>query len=377
MPESRTRVLIGGEPGGWEQERESLFAPQGLEVALAYLGEEVLETYLRSRPDILILDMEFAYSFGLEVMDYIRGTLEDSDLYILALTGESEEASSSEALRRGANDILLRPFSRQELWARLSMARRQQRLNRQLRSAYRRITGEISTVASLQYSLLPKGEIRTPEVFAQGVYRPSGHASGDYYDYFFLDNHLLRVVMADVSGHGARAAFLMAVVRAITRTSEHHEMELDETVRLVNSQLCEIIGRERDFVAMFCADLEVRKKRLRYINAGLPPGMLFGPAGGERLLYPTHTILGFFDLEFAGQEVDLSPYQGLCLFTDGYYEWEQAPGRIYGLQNFLDLLREVLPGQDFTLDCLERELGLERGLSPSSRDDRSAVLVRW
>jgi serine phosphatase RsbU (regulator of sigma subunit) len=48
------------------------------------------------------------------------------------------------------------------------------------------------------------------------VYQTSRHAGGDYYDVIPIDANRFAVVVADVSGHGATAAIVMAMIRAVT-----------------------------------------------------------------------------------------------------------------------------------------------------------------
>jgi sigma-B regulation protein RsbU (phosphoserine phosphatase) len=216
-----------------------------------------------------------------------------------------------------------------------------------------------------------------PGLDVQAVYHPSGRASGDYYDFFPIDDHVLRAVIADVSGHGARAAFLMAIVRALIRTTESYYLSLADALGLVNQQLCDIIGNERDFVTLFAADVDIKNKVLSYINAGQSPGVLIDSGQSNDILEPTSTVLGFFDLDFSTREIDISEKTGLFLFTDGYYEWEIIPNEQYGLENFLDLISGLLKQGDFNIEELEQELMRDKEFKPSFRDDRSAVWIRW
>jgi sigma-B regulation protein RsbU (phosphoserine phosphatase) len=49
-------------------------------------------------------------------------------------------------------------------------------------------------------------------------YRTSRHAGGDYYDVLELGGDRFGVMVADVSGHGAPAAMVMAMIRAVLHT---------------------------------------------------------------------------------------------------------------------------------------------------------------
>ena len=377
MPSDLIKILITDDSPEWRERLEDILQDMDIQLRTAAHGEEAIERYLSFQPDVLILDLNLPSMQGTDVIKYIRNQANDSEVYILSLTSEDDVDKRTQALNVGANDFLLKPFATEEIKARINVAKRQIRLNKQLRSAYQRISSEIDTVASLQEKLLPRESVSVPGLNVQAVYHPSGRASGDYYDFFPIDDHVLRAVIADVSGHGARAAFLMAIVRALIRTTDSYYLSLADAMDLVNQQLCEIIGNERDFVTLFAADVDIENKVLSYINAGQSPGVLTDSGSSYDILEPTNTVLGFFDLDFSAREIDISDKSGLFLFTDGYYEWEIIPNEQYGLESFLELISDLLKRGDFNIEELEQELMRDKEFKPSFRDDRSAVWIRW
>ncbi len=218
-------------------------------------GQEAIEAHAQFKPDVIILDMNMPLKSGLEVMAHIRNTAQDHDVQIIVLTAQDTKALKAKAFAAGANDFLAKPFDREELLARVGAAARQVTLTRRLRQAYVRISREIDMVAGLQRRLLPDCTPLLGQTMVECLYRPSGRASGDYYDFFTLPDGTLRVVMADVSGHGARAAFLMAVVRTLLRVTQTHYLSLAETVGLASHHLLSSIGAEPDFVTLAAVDI--------------------------------------------------------------------------------------------------------------------------
>ncbi|MFP4213478.1 MAG: PP2C family protein-serine/threonine phosphatase [Desulfohalobiaceae bacterium] len=377
MQNTGIKILITDDSPGWREDLNNILHLESYQLFLAENGEQAVHSYLLHKPEIILLDLNLPGLNGLEVIDYIRNQANDTDIYIISITSEDDPDKKSRALNLGANDFLLKPFAAEELKARLNVAKRQLRLNQQLRQAYQRIAREIDTVASLQVKLLPKECVSRKDISVQTLYRPSGRASGDYYDFFPIDENTLRVVIADVSGHGARAAFLMAMVRALIRSSESHFFTLAQSLHLVNKQLCEIIGNEPDFVTLFVADVNNKEGSLTYINAGHCPGILSTSVQDCQLLQPTHTILGFFDLEFQPTKQEISGDSTLLLFTDGFYEWDISPGVQYGLENFISLASDLICRVDLNLPELEQYMMQDMHFKPSFRDDRSALLIRW
>lgn len=89
----------------------------------AYDGESALELLRRSSYDLMILDLNLPGMDGLDLLQQTR--LIDPGLPVLVLTARNRKEDLVQALERGADDCLVKPFSFQELQARLrSLLRR-------------------------------------------------------------------------------------------------------------------------------------------------------------------------------------------------------------------------------------------------------------
>jgi DNA-binding response OmpR family regulator len=98
---------------------------EGYEVHAAYDGDEALEVIRAVEPDVIVLDLMLPGIDGLEVARRVR---EDADPYIVMLTARSDEVDRIVGLRVGADDYVTKPFSPNELVARIqAMLRRPRR----------------------------------------------------------------------------------------------------------------------------------------------------------------------------------------------------------------------------------------------------------
>ncbi|WP_158269729.1 PP2C family protein-serine/threonine phosphatase [Desulfonatronum sp. SC1] len=336
-------------------------------------GVEALEAYGEERPEICVLDMNMPRMGGLEVIRHVRREFRDQDLFILVLTSEDSLEQKSEALHQGANDYLVKPFDTLELLARVRVAERQVRLTRSLRKAYGTIYREIEEIARLQRRLLPTASPHHPGITVQSLYLPSSQASGDYFDYFSLPDGGLRLVMADVSGHGAKAAFIMSMVRTMIRFSGTPGQSLAGLVELLNEQLLRFTGEDGDFVTLFIADIRPDLSSLEYINAGHVPGMVLRQGTAPEQLPANIPALGVFPCAGHPKTVELAGETVLFFFTDGCYEWEVGPGEIFGLERFLERAATFVARPDCVLDDLFSGLGCSS--APRLNDDVSALRV--
>ncbi len=365
----------------FKQGLDRVFKSWEAEIFFASTGEEFLQLYFEKGGDILIVSLDFKGLNLQEVVGYIRNQANDSDAYIIVTIPSTQaEEGKNKILNEGADDYILKPFSPSggEVIARLNVAKRHVMLFKQVLIAYNRLSKEFDTVSSLQHKLLPKGSISFPKLYIDSFYEPSGRASGDYFDFFPLNKKVLRTVIADVSGHGARAAFVMAMVRALVRASQVFQLSPEELVSLINKELCEVIGTDMDFVTLFLADINIENKTLSYVNAAHCPGILVGWDRKLRLLETNSSVLGFFEQHFKATCLSLEGKRGLLLYTDGYYEWNIDKDTMWGFDNFLNLVKEVFDNHNaFYLELLDETLIRQMGVPPMYRDDRSSLWVKF
>lgn len=88
----------------------------GFAVALAYDGERALELYRQWRPDLVLLDMMLPRLSGIDVLSAIRRA---GDTPVIMVTAIGDEPEKLGALRYGADDYVVKPYSPREVVARV------------------------------------------------------------------------------------------------------------------------------------------------------------------------------------------------------------------------------------------------------------------
>ena len=84
-------------------------------------GESAILEASSHNPDIMLLDLGLPYLYGVEVIHRVRTW---SNLPIIVISARSEDTDKIEALDAGADDYLTKPFSVEELLARLRVTQR-------------------------------------------------------------------------------------------------------------------------------------------------------------------------------------------------------------------------------------------------------------
>ncbi len=101
----------------------------GYEVRTAETGVEALDAVADRMPDLVLLDLMIPEVDGLEVCRKLRA--DHPLLYIIMLTAKAQEIDRVVGLEVGADDYVTKPFSLEELVARVRSALRRVRLTRE------------------------------------------------------------------------------------------------------------------------------------------------------------------------------------------------------------------------------------------------------
>ena len=89
---------------------------RGYEIVTAQNGVEALNLVITEHPDLVMLDLGMPQLTGLEVIQGLRGW---TSVPILVVSGRTDAADKVEALDAGADDYVTKPFSIDELLARI------------------------------------------------------------------------------------------------------------------------------------------------------------------------------------------------------------------------------------------------------------------
>jgi two-component system alkaline phosphatase synthesis response regulator PhoP len=101
-------------------------------------GGDALQAIVARPPDMVVLDLMLPQVDGLEICRTLRANPKTSDIPIIMLTARGDEAERIVGLELGADDYLAKPFSPNELVARV-------------RALFRRAKRSVAATDTLQY----------------------------------------------------------------------------------------------------------------------------------------------------------------------------------------------------------------------------------
>ncbi|MDL2267815.1 SpoIIE family protein phosphatase [Desulfovibrio sp. OttesenSCG-928-G15] len=196
-----------------------------------------------------------------------------------------------------------------------------------------RYATELSIARAIQTSMLPCifppfPERKDVDLFA--FMAPAKEVGGDFYDFFFIDETKLAMVIADVSDKGVPAALFMVITKTLFRDNALPGLGAQEVLRRVNVRLHEN-NTAGMFVTAVLGILDLENGEFSYSNAGHNPLCLMrGGEGFAPLPMPPGLILGIMpDIAYEVQSVRLVPGDALFFYTDGVTEAENTAHEFY------------------------------------------------
>jgi PAS domain S-box-containing protein len=133
----RPRILLVEDNADMRDYVRRLLEPR-YEVETAVDGEAALHAIARSRPDLVLADVMMPRVDGIALLKAVRGGGPDlRDVPVVLLSARAGEEAKVEGLEAGADDYLVKPFSAQELLARVAANVNMARLRRQVAEAVR------------------------------------------------------------------------------------------------------------------------------------------------------------------------------------------------------------------------------------------------
>jgi serine phosphatase RsbU (regulator of sigma subunit) len=248
----------------------------------------------------------------------------------------------------------------------------------ELRLQVDRMEHDLAVARSIQQSLLPGTMPRIAGFEIAGWNQPADQTGGDYYDWQLLPDGRVVVALADVTGHGIGPALLASVCRAYARANFRVGNGLLDAMEQLNAALVGDIGEGR-FVTFVAAICTPGSSRVELLSAGHGPLFLYILKDDcFREIDSQTTPLGLVaELVSAPPQVlELIRGDLLVLATDGFFEWANSQGELFGpkrLEEVIRTSREKQP-QEIISDIYRATLEFSGGTK--QEDDLTAVVIK-
>jgi serine phosphatase RsbU (regulator of sigma subunit) len=351
-----TRILLVEDSRMFvEMTREMLACAEGtkfvlesadrVRTGLARLGTEKF--------DLVLLDLSLPDGSGLST--FVRVHNFAPHVPIIVLTGLDDETLAVQSVRQGAQDYLLKPdlnirtLLRAVRYA-IERHRLQEKLARtaeELRTKNAEMEADLQMARELQHAFLSRQKRTFTEAVNESQsnlrfhcrYQPTTALAGDFFDVMTLSETMTGVLIADVMGHGVRAALVTAIVRGLVEELTPAAADPGQFLTKLNRGLTAIL-RHTEWpvpVSAFYLVADTATGQMRHANAAHPyPICLHRNSGtAEQLALAPNIqrgpILGVMeDAVYENSECRIAPLDLVMLYTDGLYEAENPRDEHFG-----------------------------------------------
>ena len=314
------------------------------------------------RPDLILLDLAISGPDGIETIRRLRALRALADVPIIFLSAEADRRQWSKALQAGANDFLAKPYHRQELAVRLGTHLKLSQAQRELNAQNILFSRERYLAGRVQRQLLPK-DLDFPGFESAAVYQAQEQVGGDFYE-AWDDGTGVYALMADISGHGASAAMVMAVCKGLFLSLRQERLAPEAIVTQLNTLLCDLLGNGSldMFMTLVLCRIDRAAPVLSFVSAGHVPVFVLG-ARGPRPLESQGPVLGVLPHgRWNAQTIPFGPGDTLFLYTDGLTELRSPDGDFFGEERLKALLRRECVPRDCIGEVIEAALPFCRGV---------------
>lgn len=329
---------------------ENLCRPRGYVLFTAEDGPAALRMIETNDIDLVLLDLMLPGMSGYEVCRAIRRMEKGRFIPVIMVTARDQVSDLAQGFRTGASDYVTKPFKSQELVLRVenqlalkTLLDMEKSLVNGLRKEKQSVTGLLertmdlkeSTLQMLEWEKIIRTDLGVARTFQERLmshlgpfegfeasvhYHPLMELGGDVCDIIQPRPGLLRVFLADATGHGISAS--LNTVKILTEYAAVRETlgSPAEIMDFLNRRFSKQFKQYGIVFTCVIADVDMAASSVTAATAGMPPQML--RRGGEiAIIGPTCPIIGLSDTVACRQERHaMRRGDTLFLYSDGLIE---------------------------------------------------------
>lgn len=233
---------------------------------------------------------------------------------------------------------------------------------------------EIEEARNIQQAMVCLEPLKADAVEIASRFRPAAEVSGDFLDYFRLEDHRLGLYLGDVVGKGLAAAMYAALSMGTLRGIHKRDTAPTTVLELMNERLRMRVVPGR-YCAVQYAVFDPATRELNFANAALPRPILVSPRGCREVGQGGLPSGLFADAQYERYSVQLEPGEAVLFCTDGIPEARDKQGDDFGLERVLAVCQaHIRADGEALLDRLFAEVDAFTG-EVRPHDDMTAIVL--
>lgn len=386
----------------------SLCRKNGYTVSTAKNGDEALSVVENEPVELVLLDLMLPGMSGFEVCERLRERYADRFIPVIIMTAHGD--GSSEMIRgfqSGANDYLVKPFDMNVLMMRvenqlaikhmLDMEKTivnglryesDQVTNIAQRSAILRdfalqmsewegiIREDLDIASQFQTKLMNKASIKGLDFFL--FYKPILRIGGDVYDIIEISPGVVRVFLADATGHGINASLNTVKILSEYSAIKNKFSSPSEIITHMNLLFHKTFVEYQIIFTCVVADMDLNASTLNVAMAGHIEQIIITPQGPQPLKLRGPIIGLKEDSVYEQRSYEFPKGSALILFSDGIFDFFESDDPFWETLSLFstEMIKPIKDGNFNTAACIGNHvLPEEKRACPEILHDDITLLV--
>ncbi|MCB1156711.1 MAG: fused response regulator/phosphatase [Leptospiraceae bacterium] len=251
-------------------------------------------------------------------------------------------------------------------------------LNSTLNDTLKQIRFDLNFAKRIQEKLLPLNFQIIQDLKFTFQYIPIEEVGGDIFDIIELPSGIIRIFLADATGHGVQAALITMLIKSEYEVLKSSQTSTANVLDKLNKLFLSKYYSLGTFFSCIICDVDLKNGHFTYSSAGHPFQVMISKTEGITKLNKTGRAIGLKkNTEFIENQMPFRPGDKLLLYTDGIFEEFNDSGEQFGEEQILNLIKQYqnLSAQ-FIGNIILKSL-YDFLSSSSTRDDITFIGVEW
>ncbi|MCK5074950.1 MAG: response regulator [Calditrichia bacterium] len=296
-------------------------------------GKIGLDIIFNQKPDLVLLDLRMPVMGGLEVLAELNK--KSFTTPVIVISGAGIISDVVEAIRLGAWDYIIKPIQDITMLLHVinkTLERSQLKLQnieyqKKLEKAYKQLHDDLQSGKNIQAKLLPKSEKTIGNYLFAYKIIPSMFLSGDFVDYFPIDDNNIAFYSADVSGHGVSSSLITVFLKSFMQKNlDAYKQKINSTILepaiLISNLNTELLNENLDkHIAIFYGIFDNFKNNLTFCNAGQFPNPILLSKNKPEYIQSKGTPAGLLSIsQYKSRILKLPEDFTIIILSDGILE---------------------------------------------------------
>ncbi|KPK65794.1 MAG: hypothetical protein AMK73_01895 [Planctomycetes bacterium SM23_32] len=337
----------------------------GFELSQAWEPEDALRKVEENAPALVLLDIKMSEADGVEFCKRLHSRSETEAVPVIVIADQGD-GQQERVLDIGADGVICRPFEAAELLTRvrtlvrmkalhdrvaeqnrqlLDVNARLDAVNQELTARNRELEQGIAMARRLQEALLPQQYPAIQNISFAHTYTSAQAVGGDFFQIEGLEDGRAAIFIADVSGHGVRAAIVASIVKTVIDYIDLNDKTPSQALQDFNSRFRSVLGpmTPQIYATAVLMMLDGESRSLSLACAGHPSPLHVRKREGSAEALVSVDVCGpavgfTADPDYPTIERQLQVGDIVLGFTDGIYEVLNEEGEMYGLGRLQELV---------------------------------------